>query len=146
MFKIISWSDETKFVWHDVCLSIVCFVGLNTFRLLQLVKHFLYSFNKPFFDRFVVVPFKSVVIGIFQYSSEHERPGQPFNAITRIVDLSSGNLCVNVVLKLLLQRRFDWERVIQKFTVEVFLWWFAVNHCHTLVVKLGSSCSSDHLK
>ena len=42
--------------------------------------------------------------------------------------------------------RFDRERIVEVFSVEIFLRFFNIHTCVTFIVELRSSCSSYHLK
>lgn len=102
MFEVIIWGNKAELSGHHIGFTIVSFISLNTFGAFKFVKDLINSFLKPTFDWFIVIRLKSIIIRIFKYSSKHERPSDPFDTVSGIVDLSSGDLCINVILKLLL--------------------------------------------
>ena len=104
MFQVIHGGNETKLTWHYVGLPIIRFIGLNAFGVFEFFKDVLDGVREPLLDGLVVVAFQTIIIGIFQDSSEHKRPRYPLDTVSRVVDFSSRDLCIDVVLQLLLKR------------------------------------------
>ena len=51
-----------------------------------------------------------------------------------------------MVYKLVLERRFYWERLIQKFLIEVLLFFMYENTGYTLLIELRTTCTTYHLE
>ena len=145
MFQVVHWWDKAQLCWQYVSFAIFCFINFDALGVFEFGEDIFDSFSEPLLDGFVVAAFQTVVIGIFEDSSEHEGPSDPFNTVGCIVYFPSGNLCVDMVLKLFLERGLDGERVVQKLPVKILLWRLAINDRHSLVIELRPACSSYHL-
>ena len=146
MFQIVAARDEAKFGRHNIGLPIIWFVSLNAVGMSEVIEYIFNKFVQKLLDGLVVTTAEVVVVRIFQDPAEEEGPGYPLNAILTVVDLPSSYFCVHMVVQLLEQTWLYWEGVVQELSVEVFLWWLAVYHCHSPVVELRSACSSYHLQ
>lgn len=102
VFEVVIWGNEPKFSRHYISFSIISLISFNTFGVFKFLKYIFDSFSKPFLNWLVIIGLKPIIIGIFKYSSEHKWPSYPLNTICCVVNLSSGDLGIDMMFNLLM--------------------------------------------
>lgn len=100
MFEIVHAGDESQFRRHDVSLPVLCFIGLDCLRFFQALEDTFDGSRQEVFDYFVLIACNVVEVRVFEDSPKEEAPSYPFDAVLAIFNLSSSNLCVDMVWEL----------------------------------------------
>ena len=111
----------------------------------QILKDFPDQVIQKLLYPFILIPRDIVIVRILKYPPKHERPRYPFNTILSVINFSPRNLSINMIVQLLQQTRLNRKRIVQKFTIEIFLRSLAIYHSHPSVIKLRSTSSTYHL-